>query len=77
MEIVSSQLPIDGFMNIFEKYSLDKQTKFWSCRRKNNCLTRVRTRVDNTMVLKKFENNHTHDFEITKVETVLHSHLVL
>lgn len=59
----------DGFMYIFDKFSADKQKKFWRCRQKNDCLARIHTSIDNLTILKKSENLHTHGSDAAKVET--------
>lgn len=59
----------DGYMYIFDKFSADKQKKFWRCRQKNDCLARIHTSIDNLTILKKSENLHTHGSDAAKVET--------
>jgi len=59
----------DGYMYIFDKFSADKQKKFWRCRQKNDCLARIHTSIDNLTILKKSENLHTHGSDAVKVET--------
>lgn len=62
-------LVYDGIMYIFDKFSADKQKKFWRCHQKNDCLGRIHTSIDNLMILKKSENVHTHGSDAAKVKT--------
>jgi hypothetical protein len=52
-----------GYMYTFDKYRVDKQNKLWRCRQKNTCLARIHTNIDNSSVLKVFQNNHIYDSE--------------
>lgn len=59
----------NGFMFIFDAFSADKTKRFWRCRKRNICKSRIHTNVDedDLTVLKRI-NEHSHDSDAAAVE---------
>ncbi|KAF0741431.1 Uncharacterized protein FWK35_00025688 [Aphis craccivora] len=54
-------------MYLFDAFSYDGLKRFWRCRYKRECKTRVHTGITDLIFLKNI-NNHTHDSDTAKVE---------
>lgn len=57
----------NGFMFVFNTFSADGKKRFWRCRKRNICKSRVNTNVDDLTVLKRI-NEHSHDSNAAVVE---------
>jgi len=57
----------DGFMYIFDKFNFNHTKRFWRCRNKDICNSRIHTGIDDYIIQKKI-NDHTHDSEAAKIE---------
>ena len=55
----------DGFLYIFDRFSADKETKFYRCERKDSCKARIHVRNEEIV---KYINDHSHSPSPANVE---------